>query len=1140
MYVPQQDINRVPGYGSEGVFLPLSRILLLAETAGREAGKPPGETGVYCRRLVLRGNVGDAVNLEGEIEFEAPGSGWSATLVDDGAIPWTSQDVTTGTAAFLARVDGKTYLFADAGGTTGSAAARGDAGARRKPGEPLRGTIRVKALLPFLSSGPESTINLGNVYAPCRLDLELAAHLKFLSATVPAREEAPGRLSLWLSAGSGAQLWLRSDVPLTAASSLRATVLRTVSVRGAGIEVADQLVFEDRFVPGALLDLRLPAGMKFLRASSPGGRVSVEATTGVLVVKPLEDAARITLDVVFAAELRDGKAMLGQWSPDAVSRKGELRLVSSGDFRVLPVAMPASLQAVGGDASSRVYEFWGEMPSVEVALVPAAAPLPLAAMSWLDIAPSEATLRCQVQFKDREREELVFDVPEGWLLTDLEARGDSGPLPCSLQQLSGLRWRASWQQGAKPAQALMTVHRVGAWGSPGTTATLAVPVIGFAGEVPAPFEFVLSWPEALEVAAPDLAGMAIVPVGELENTGLAVPMAKLALRSVGSDSSARVRVRGRDTDVRATVVTVLSLDEERATARSFVTYDVRFAPTNTFKVAIPRGVGKNVRIDGEGIRETSLRATPEADEWTIVTQESVQRSFAVTLEWQLAGKPTAGAIAAPEIRIPGVSSQRGFLVLEASETLNLVSEVHNLQEADLAELPSVPWQREQRVLGVYRYVEPPYSLNVKAERFVPEPALEGLVRELQITTTVAPNGERFTRAAYTLIPTSDRQFFEFQLPDGAELWSVLVNDRGEKPARRKGKDGLTVLLVPLPAAAGGADVDVRLLYREARKSAFSTQLALLAPAVTLPVNRTVWSVNLPPRFEYLSYGGTLVPRNYVREPVVTFLRTAYYPERLVFPGASVMRIAVITVIAFFVVAVRHAFVLRRERKLSFALEAEGIPEEEPTPPRRRAGCGMLIELLIVVVIIAILAAIAVPNFLEAQTRAKVSRVKADMRSMATAIEAYIVDNNKLYRTYRPTAAWTRTRVNTAFTTPIAYITSVFPDIFNNNQTVDPDPLNRVLILWGRNADSNSEGVFGQLDAINQATRTTFFQNYPGFYNPALNAYSDSGAWLLFSLGPDRVYAVLTPAYPAPFVEYDPTNGTISGGDVIRWRGGNQQ
>src|SRR5438045_2333221 len=53
----------------------------------------------------------------------------------------------------------------------------------------------------------------------------------------------------------------------------------------------------------------------------------------------------------------------------------------------------------------------------------------------------------------------------------------------------------------------------------------------------------------------------------------------------------------------------------------------------------------------------------------------------------------------------------------------------------------------------------------------------------------------------------------------------------------------------------------------------------------------------------------------------------------------------------------------------------------------------LIELLIDVAIIAILAAIAVPNFLEAQTRSKVARSKADIRSLTLAIESYIVDNN---------------------------------------------------------------------------------------------------------------------------------------------------
>jgi type II secretion system protein G len=54
----------------------------------------------------------------------------------------------------------------------------------------------------------------------------------------------------------------------------------------------------------------------------------------------------------------------------------------------------------------------------------------------------------------------------------------------------------------------------------------------------------------------------------------------------------------------------------------------------------------------------------------------------------------------------------------------------------------------------------------------------------------------------------------------------------------------------------------------------------------------------------------------------------------------------------------------------------------------------LIELLVVVAIIAILAAIAVPNFLAAQTRAKVARARNDLRVASGALEAYRVDNGR--------------------------------------------------------------------------------------------------------------------------------------------------
>ena len=88
----------------------------------------------------------------------------------------------------------------------------------------------------------------------------------------------------------------------------------------------------------------------------------------------------------------------------------------------------------------------------------------------------------------------------------------------------------------------------------------------------------------------------------------------------------------------------------------------------------------------------------------------------------------------------------------------------------------------------------------------------------------------------------------------------------------------------------------------------------------------------------------------------------------------------------------------------------------------------LIELLLVVAIIAILAAIAVPNYLEAQTRSKVSRAKSDLSTVRLALEAYAVNHNSYPHVV--SSVWHSSLLDIPMiTTPVAFLQSLLSDPF---------------------------------------------------------------------------------------------------------------
>lgn len=62
--------------------------------------------------------------------------------------------------------------------------------------------------------------------------------------------------------------------------------------------------------------------------------------------------------------------------------------------------------------------------------------------------------------------------------------------------------------------------------------------------------------------------------------------------------------------------------------------------------------------------------------------------------------------------------------------------------------------------------------------------------------------------------------------------------------------------------------------------------------------------------------------------------------------------------------------------------------------QKNRGGFTLVEIMIVVAIIALLAAIAVPNFLRARKRSQATRILEDLRIIDSAIDQYAIENNK--------------------------------------------------------------------------------------------------------------------------------------------------
>lgn len=189
----------------------------------------------------------------------------------------------------------------------------------------------------------------------------------------------------------------------------------------------------------------------------------------------------------------------------------------------------------------------------------------------------------------------------------------------------------------------------------------------------------------------------------------------------------------------------------------------------------------------------------------------------------------------------------------------------------------------------------------------------------------------------------------------------------------------------------------------------------------------------------------------------------------------------------------------------------------------------LIELLIVVAIIGILAAIAVPNFLNAQQRAKIARVVSDMKAVAMAEEQYHMDRGQYTYDGDCGVGQAEHRSYLPLTTPVAYISSFPEDAFagvnnkfENRQTIKTG----MKPVYEYTSTVSFHATLGTPACKSEATTYAMLKRYGIEY-------------IMTSVGPDGLQdypwgvagAEGLQSRKAGFI-YMPSNGLVSSGNIF--------
>lgn len=354
------------------------------------------------------------------------------------------------------------------------------------------------------------------------------------------------------------------------------------------------------------------------------------------------------------------------------------------------------------------------------------------------------------------------------------------------------------------------------------------------------------------------------------------------------------RKQGR---IDAMVQTLVSLGDVSLKGQTTVIVNVKSGSIEDLDISIPEEVNV-LSLTAPSLRNYDVQAEQGRKIVQLAFTQEMEGQFLVNLSYEVILGEDIKELTVPNLRVDQAEVEQGRIAVEALSNVEVQpAQAKELSSLDPKELPQqLVLKTTNPILMAYKYAksENPYQLGLTVTRHNEVEVQSARIDSADYRTLVTEDGVAVTFVHYQVRNTR-KQFLKVNLPDGAKIWSVRVNNNLEKPAMARSEDGnANQILVKVRNSQEGFPVTM-LYQHKVDPLVGSGVFENVLPQTDFVISRTQWQVYLPqsltlgsPDSNMRQVGSNWLPNSYsIFSDVHTAVRQEVEQLPIVFPSGGV-------------------------------------------------------------------------------------------------------------------------------------------------------------------------------------------------------------------------------------------------------------